>query len=55
MARLDDFLDTVCDILLQHGSLGKLALHTGRQPDAGQRPILLEESLGVEHGACAWR
>ena len=31
--------------------LGEFALKVGRKPDVGERPTLLEQSLGVEHGA----
>jgi hypothetical protein len=31
--------------------LRELALEVGRKPDAGEWPTLLEQSLGIEHGA----
>lgn len=58
LVRGDDGLDAVCDIGLEDMVLGQLALQVGRQPDAGERPALLEERLRIEHGggggvACA--
>ena len=34
---------------------GEFALQVGREPDAGERPALLQESLGIEHDAVARR
>lgn len=50
LAGCDDLLDTLGEVGLQDVLLGQLALQVGRQPDAGQRPGLLEERLGIEHG-----
>jgi hypothetical protein len=55
LTRRDNGVYTVGDIGLQNVFLGELALEVGRKPDAGERPTLLEQSLGVEHDAVARR
>lgn len=50
LVRRDDGLDAVCDIGLEDMVLGELALEVGGEPDAGERPALLEERLRIEHG-----
>lgn len=50
LCRHNDLLHALGEVRLQNMLLGQLALQVGRQPDAGQRPGLLKEFFGVEHG-----
>lgn len=46
----DDLLDTLGEVRLQDVLFGQLALQVGGEPDSSQRPGLLEEGFGIEHG-----
>jgi hypothetical protein len=47
---VDHDLDAVFQVRRDAFLLGELALHIGREPDAGQRPRLGEQRVRVEHG-----
>ena len=51
--RLHNAVDRLLDVGLVDVGLGQLLVPVGGQPDAGQRALLGQHEVGVEHAAAA--
>lgn len=49
LVGINDIFHILLEVGLQHIGLGQFALEIRSDPDAGQRPGLLQQRLGIEH------
>ena len=49
LVGINDIFNILLKVGLQHIGLGQFALEVRGDPDTGQRPGLLQQSLGIEH------